>query len=319
VTRRPGASLSERQDPANVAVVITTRDRPEMARATLAALLASRRAPNEIVVVDQSRRPVDFGGLPTGHAVRHRWSRERGVSRARNAGIEATSSSVLVFLDDDILMGPDWLDELIGVLQEYGERTVITGGVVAGSPERPGAFAPSVRVERDRVIFRGRPGKDRLSPTNMAIPRAAFDEIGLFDERLGPGTRFPSSEDNDLSHRLLEAGWTIVYAPEVLVTHRAWREERERIPLAWRYGLGQGAYWAKHTSATDLHMARRGLLTARQHLWRAVVTARRHRTAAIADVAFVAGCIVGALSWVVGPPPRKAHGDLGTPAARGRR
>jgi GT2 family glycosyltransferase len=81
-----------------------------------------------------------------------------------------------------------------------------------------------------------------------------FDKVGLFDERLGPGTSFPAAEDNDLGYRLLEQGYCICYVPEAVVYHRAWRSERESLSLEWRYGVGRGAYYAKHMSWRDPYM-----------------------------------------------------------------
>jgi GT2 family glycosyltransferase len=88
----------------------------------------------------------------------------------------------------------------------------------------------------------------------MGIYRSVFDLVGLFDERLGPGTNFPAAEDNDLGFRLLEQGLCICYVPEAVVYHRAWRSEREILALKWRYGVGRGAYYAKHMSWRDPYM-----------------------------------------------------------------
>jgi GT2 family glycosyltransferase len=66
-------------------------------------------------------------------------------------------------------------------------------------------------------------GKDVLWGNNIAIQRSAIVKVGAFDERFGAGSNFPSSEDNDLGFRLLEAGYRIIYMPKATLYHRAWR------------------------------------------------------------------------------------------------
>ncbi len=147
---------------------------------------------------------------------------------------------------------------------------MVTGRAVGGQPESPGAFAPSLHLDPRPTVYRGRPGRDVLLPMNMALFRTAFAEVGGFDERLGVGTRFPSSEDNDFGFRLLEAGFDIVYDPDVVVVHRAWRRPAALLPLRWAYGRGQGAYYIKYWSRRDPYMLRRMGWDVGRHLKRAV-------------------------------------------------
>jgi GT2 family glycosyltransferase len=262
--------------------------------------LAGEVLPAEVVIVDQSDRPLDPGRLPLQDVpLRYIWSSERGPSRGRNAGIRSTRCEVIAFVDDDVLVETGWLRDLTRCLIDGGQSRVVTGSVLAGDAERPDAFAPSLNAEVDRVVFRGRPAKDHLSTGNMAIWRNAFEDVGLFDERLGPGSRYPSSEDNDLCYRLLEAGYEIEYVPEIRGVHRAWRGAEAVIPLAWAYGKGQGAYWAKHVSLRDRYMLRRAVHDVTRHAWRAVVTARREPRAATADCMYIAGLVAGASAWLL--------------------
>lgn len=299
MTTGSGTSADEPRWP-SVAIVIATRDRHDLLLGSIESIQAGDLLPDEIVIVDQSDEPIDLGGLPTrGTRLRYVWSRQRGVSRGRNAGIRATSCEVIAFIDDDILVDPGWLRALVGGLLAVGRRRAVTGDVVAGEPENNGGFAPSTKTRQRRITYRGRPAEDSLSGCNMATWRETFTDVGLFDARLGPGSRYPSSEDNDLCFRLLEAGYEIEYIPEVRVRHRAWREPAALGPLAWAYGVGQGAYWAKHFSLRDGYMLRRAGDDGVQHAWRALVTARRRPRRAAADAVYVAGVLVGAARWLV--------------------
>ncbi len=53
---------------------------------------------------------------------------------------------------------------------------------------------------------------------NMAFRAAAFSQVGLFDERLGPGA-CGHEEDTEMSMRLRAAGLRIGYCPDALVYH----------------------------------------------------------------------------------------------------
>lgn len=310
-----GAAAEEGARPAgpcagvSTSLVLSTRGRPAFALAAVRAVLEGDEVPTEIVVVDQS--DVENAELAAWRSdarcsLRYLWGPARGLSLGRNTGIEASTGEILLFIDDDVLVPPDWFGRIVRSLQRAGERSVVTGRTVGGEPEVPGAFAPSLHLDPRPVVHRGRPGRDVLLPMNMALHRSAVVEVGGFDERLGVGSPFPSSEDNDFGFRLLEAGFEIVYDPEVIVVHRAWRRPQALLPLRWAYGRGQGAYYVKYWSWRDPYMLRRMGWDVGRHLKRAVRRARREPTAASADVVYSLAVLTGAAQWLLrrSRPPR---------------
>ena len=180
---------------------------------------------------------------------------------------------------------------------------MVTGRVVSGDAETAGGFAPSLHLSEAPIVHRGRPGRDVLQPLNMAMHRQAVAEVGPFDTRLGAGSHFPSSEDNDLGYRLLEAGYAIRYDPALVVVHRAWRPPGALLPLRWRYGRGQGAYFAKHLSRQDRYMLRRLMDDWWRHVRRSPRRARAHPRDGAADLVYSAGLLAGAVEWAVTRPP----------------
>jgi GT2 family glycosyltransferase len=134
----------------------------------------------------------------------------------------------------------------------------------------------------------------------MALHRSAIDEVGGFDERLGPGTRYHTAEDNDFGYRLLEAGYRIVYVPEAVVRHRAWRSEREFVRLRWTYGRGQGAFYAKHLQLTDHYMLGRAWWDLRRHAQRIPARIRlQYRRGAVADAVYCTALLSGMAQWLL--------------------
>lgn len=298
-------SAAERNALPTTSLILCSRNRPQFVSEALAAVLAGADVPSEIIIVDQSDtvHEMPFQAVQSGIRVRYLWRPGRGLSLARNTGIAASRGKVLAFLDDDVLVGSEWFGTLVRALVAAGPRTVVTGRVLSGEPERPGAFAPSLSVGEHVVVHEGRPGRDVLLPMNMAMYRSALGVVGLFDERLGVGSGFPSSEDNDLGLRLLEAGFRILHDPDVVVIHRAWRSPQALLPLRWAYGRGQGAYYAKHASLRDRYMVQRLAWDVGRHLRRAPRRARDDPRSGIADVVYSAAVLTGAAQWLLRRPP----------------
>ena len=295
-------------------LVIPTRDRPTLVEGAIRSVLAGSVVPDEIVIVDQS--PACAGAIEaiaatSDTSIRHVHSRTVGVSRARNLGAEAASHDVVLFIDDDVYVAAPWCRAIREALAQV-PGGVITGPVVEAEPERPGGFAPSTTSATERRVHDRPSDVDVLSTASCAMRRTTFVDIGGFDARLGPGTRFPAAEDNDLAHRLLSAGAPIVFEPGVIVAHRAWRAGSERIPLRWRYGRGQGAFLAKHVRARRNATGPRLRALLRRYASRAAREIRHDRRAAFADLAHLAGIVVGFLEWAV--TQRTFRGGGGTTA-----
>ena len=286
----------------STSVVVCSRGRPELLLDAVRSLLAMDVLPTEIVVVDQSDRPqpdLAAGTVGTGVPVdlRYLWNPDRGLSRARNVGVAAARGEIVAFLDDDMLVDPRWLDGFVRALTEgpdAGVRLVVSGQVRPGEPEVPGAWAPSTIADSEPATYRGRLRRDVLFAGNMALHRTAFDAVGIFDERLGAGTSLPSAEDNDFGYRLLRAGFTLAYRPEVVAVHRAWRRENALVRLRYDYGRGQGGFYATWVARGDWFMLRRAVGDLAGHLLRAarrLVTGRARE--GVGDLAYTSGLLTG--------------------------
>ena len=239
-------------------IVVPTRNRPDLAAACVAGVLALDHPSFEFVLCDQSDGDRTRLAVETAS---HRDPRVRvvkvdgrGRSRALNGGVPHALGRWVVFLDDDCEPVPGWLVELEREALAAAPRSALLGRVLAG-PVTAGLAPPPATIEdpepRD---FRGLVDRDLVYP-NFAVPRAALEEIGPFDERLGVGTSIPGGEDNDFGYRLLRAGWTIAYRPGPAVIHRAWRTHAARLSLKYAYGVGQGAFYAKYLLQGDLFVA----------------------------------------------------------------
>ena len=285
--------------PLPVSVVISSRNRPRLLDDTVRSILGGDEIPAEIIVIDQSDVPEPPACCREPHPcpVRHVPSASRGVSGGRNAGAAIARHAVLVFTDDDMLVDGAWLGRLAAALLAAPYDTAATGRVIAGVADVPGGFVPALVEQVTAAVYSGRLPIDVLAGGNMAIHRDAFVAMGGFDVRLGPGSRCPAAEDNDLGFRLLEAGHRILYVPGAMLQHRAWRPLAEYIPLKHAYGRGKGGFYMKHANLHGLHMERRMIRDLGRRLIRALGRPWRPRFA-IGELAYAAGVLRGAAWWL---------------------
>ena len=281
-------------------VVIGTRANPTLVLDAVESILAGTLLPDELIIVDQSN-PVDSTVLALGALhpiVRVIESTSEGHSSARNEGILASRFDAVVFTDDDVLVDPSWLKEMLDGLEQAGPRAVATGRVLAGPPEVPGGTALSLATDPKPAVFEGQIRRDPLSGNSMAIPRCVFDECGYFDELLGAGGAFNSADDNDFGYRLLRSGYRIHYLPQAVVYHRARRTGRELAKTNWDYGRGQGAFIAKHAFEGDRWIRSRFRTTLRFWVTRFARRPLRERTIrGHGDLTYVLAFLSAAAQW----------------------
>jgi GT2 family glycosyltransferase len=287
-----------------VSLVVCSRGRPQLLIETVESILEGDEVPQELIVIDQS------------HEVNHELAAKRstrcdlryvhmdrtGVSLGRNEGVRLARHDLLVFTDDDVLVEKSWFGAIVRAQIAEGERSLVVGRVLAGPVEQPGSFMWDENDYDHRIVYEGRLDVDPLYPTNVAAYRSSLESVGLYDERLGPGAKFPCGEDNDLAFRLLESGYRIVYVPEPVVIHRAWRPPEEYLSVKWRNAKGHGAFLAKHLSLRDRHMLSRlvrsiGIQTRRSaHSVRPDPELRRE---GLGHAVTAAGLTLGATKWLV--------------------
>lgn len=283
-------------------LVICTAGRPKLLHDTIASILEGGVVPREIVVVDQGgdAGPALDGLAREGCDVRVLATTTKGLGRARNLGISAARHPAIVFTDDDVLVETTWFDHLLRALCAAGPRAVVTGRVLPAESAAPGARPVSVKIGEAAEHYSGNIGIDVLFGNNFALFRAAVDEVGAFDERLGRGSRYNAADDNDLGYRLLAAGYSIEYVPDAVLHHRAWRAGRALRQLNWYYGRGQGAFYAKHASLRSTHMLARMVDLLSERVRRTLLRPlRERRLSGHGDVTYAVGAVSGFVEWLV--------------------
>lgn len=300
-TDAPGAKRPSSLPPASL--IICSRNRPQMLAETVESVLQGDQVPAEFVIIDQSDAPhptLSARAMERDCEIRYIWSRTVGLSRARNLGVEHARHDIVAFIDDDMFVPADWFSSLIHSLVSNGSDAIVTGRVLpAASEGTEQGYAPALLVSEHRAVYRGRDRNTVLAGGHMATYRSTLLKVGGFDVLLGAGAPFPSADDMDLGFRLLEAGCQIIYDPDVVLYHRAWREAGDFLRVRWNYGIGRGAFYAKHLSIHDRFVLRRMLFDISIHFIGLPRKLVHDRVRGYGDATLVIGILFGGVKWLV--------------------
>lgn len=251
----------------SVTVVIPTRDRSHLISDAIESLLQLDYPSVEVLVVDQSsddstRRIVQQFARRHPN-VRYCATDTVGSSANRNIGAILSRTEFVAYTDDDCIVDPRWLGSLMAELNQHGIAAVYGRVLPYSSKSRTGVeFA--VRDGRKRIEYSGKaPPWHVGTGGSMAFRRADLLSIGGFDPLLGAGCELRSSEDADVSYRLLAAGKRIVFTPEAVTYHKLWKDWRSQQRMERAYGIGAGAQFAKYVRCGDSY----GILLLCMWIW----------------------------------------------------
>jgi glycosyltransferase involved in cell wall biosynthesis len=96
-------------------VVVITKDRAEIIGNLFEALTRQSLAPDEVVVVDNNSRASYasvFDAYRTRLLLRTFVEMTAGIPAARNRGLQEARNDIIVFVDDDCVPVPRWLEEI---------------------------------------------------------------------------------------------------------------------------------------------------------------------------------------------------------------
>ncbi len=295
---------------AEYAVVIPTLGRPSLSVCLRALADAAGRKPARVVLVDD--RP-EAGGAPLEAEVPVPLrsvtvvvkGRARGPAAARNTGWRAAGRVPwIVFLDDDVVPGPTWGDDLTLDLATTGYGAAEKYRI-AGITARIDVPLPADRRPTDWERNTAGLATARWITADMAYRREALEAVGGFDERFRRAFR----EDADLALRVLAAGWTV--GPGTRSTTHPVRPAGRWISVRLQAGNADdvlmtrlhGHDWWSRAGAPRGRLPRHLAVTGAAVAALSCAVVGRPRTAAACTAAWLAGTAEFALARIV-PGPR---------------
>ncbi len=246
-----------------ISVVIPTYNRVVELRECLDSILKQTICPKEILIVDNSDRDrekveqfitslkpafinkkIDLKYISNG--------RENALTVARNLGIEHSSGDILSFLDDDVVLGRKYYQEILEIYKKYPNAFGVEGKVIDTKKKRIREILWAIF---GRLFFLGFREKNKcrmlpslgvtyliedkivncewLSGASMTYRKELFREL-KFDENL---KKYSWGEDSDLSYRVFKKYPLSLYvAPQAKYLHKV--SPIGRIPKRSIYGAG---------------------------------------------------------------------------------
>ena len=252
-------------------VVIVNYNAGALLAEGVASLLTDPAAACRIIVVDNGSSDDSLAQLPSDPRLSViRNGANLGFAAACNIGARAGSGDAVLFLNPDCRAAPAAIDRLLTVLdsddavgmvgglllnpdgseQEGARRNLPTLGSGLGRALGIGALAKDPQSPLVDYSRRGDPLPDgpveveAISGALMLVRRAVLDAIGGWDEGY-----FLHVEDLDLCMRVRQAGYRILFVPDVRVAHVKGASSGRRVFVEWHKHRGMLRYYRKFLAA----------------------------------------------------------------------
>jgi GT2 family glycosyltransferase len=211
-----------------VAAVVVTWNSAAWVTGCLRALRAQTHPADEVVVVDNASTDGSAARAAAEGARVLPLAANVGFCTANNVGIASTEAPLVLLLNPDTALAPDFLERLVPAFQDPGVgaacgklfrwdgRTLDSAGQALGWSRRPvdrGYGRPDTgRYDLREDVFSACAAAALYRRAALAAVAGAGGEV--FDPRY-----FAFYEDLDLAWRLGRAGWRIAYRPEARGRH----------------------------------------------------------------------------------------------------
>ena len=223
------------------AIVIPSSGRPRTLELTMDALSSQTAPPStfEVIVADDGANPPLASRLkPYSERLRLRSIRleKVGPSAARNAAARLAAAPLLIFLDDDCVPAPDWLQAYLDAFAKAPD-CALAGPITNGLPDDQ--YAEAYHLIFGYLYSRhvARSSQESSAPfiisANFAVAADLFRSIGGFDE-----TFRVAAEDRMFSETWMRHGRAFRAVPDAIVYHHRPLTLRTYLAQQFRYGRG---------------------------------------------------------------------------------
>lgn len=236
-TTHVSRSTYSRKSPLSLSVIICTRNRPDDLSRCMRSILIQNHPPNEVIIVDSSddpstRRLVDKHQLQHMTEMHYVYTRP-GLTYQRNTGIARSTGDIIAFLDDDVVLNPNYFLEILkcfaisndvygagGRVENVSQVSLLgkwfrkifmlnTNGAKYGAMKRSGFASFQMAGPASSIV-----STDVLSGCCFCFRKTLFKD-NTFDEHF-EGYGF--MEDVEFSYRV-SRGYRLLYTPFATLMH----------------------------------------------------------------------------------------------------
>lgn len=210
-----------------VSVIIVTFNGEKVISDCLASVLQSSYPNLEIIVVNNGSldrtRDIVFTQFPQVKLIDA--ERNLGFAGGNNLGIKNATGEIIILLNDDTTVKPDWIDAIVKVFNEdkkvgivgckilYPDKKTIqhAGGIV----RKNGLTEHIGNGELDCGQYDSLKEVDYVTGAAIAFRKELIETLGLLDEKYYP----IYFEETDYCFRARKLGYRVVYLPQAVVYH----------------------------------------------------------------------------------------------------
>ncbi|MDQ0878105.1 GT2 family glycosyltransferase [Paenibacillus sp. V4I3] len=200
-------------------IVIPTFNGLTLLKECVASIRSHTSVPFEIIVVDNGsqdgtleycyRERLKLVSIPT----------NRGFPAACNYGLQIATGNTLMLLNNDTIVTPNWLDNLLSCL--YSSEDIGMVGPVTNYAsgkqqiQEPFTNIADMAAKYNNVDTSLWQETERLVGICLLFKRELLDKVGFMDERFSPG----HFEDDDLCYRARLAGYRLLITGDCFIFH----------------------------------------------------------------------------------------------------
>jgi GT2 family glycosyltransferase len=222
-----GSGSMKATETVSAAILVLNWNGRSLLQTCLPLLLNQTVSNYEVVVVDNgsSDASVSFvtEQFPQVRLIQN--EKNLGFSRGINAGLRQISADVVVLLNNDVLVQPNWLAELLRPFQEDSQIGIIGSKLLYpdGTIQHLGAEL-TYPLARSHHFHYKKADVDELPAVQdvpyvtgaaMAVHRSVLTRVGLLDEMFHPFYY----EEVDFCYRAKAAGFRVVVATQAVAVH----------------------------------------------------------------------------------------------------
>lgn len=200
-------------------IVIPTYNGLPLLKECVASIRSHTSVPFEIIVVDNGsqdgtleycyRERLKLVSIPM----------NRGFPAACNYGLHIATGNALMLLNNDTIVTPNWLDNLLRCLYS-SEDIGMVGPVTNYASGKQQIQEPFTNIDDmvakynnvDTSLWQE---TERLVGICLLFKREMLDKVGFMDERFSPG----HFEDDDLCYRARQAGYRLLITGDCFIFH----------------------------------------------------------------------------------------------------
>ena len=302
----PANRIQEKQVEATV--VIPSYNSERTIRSCLQCLMRQQTCiPFEVIVVDSSTDgtpEIIRAKFPFVHLIH---VSERALpGRARNIGIQAARSNLILSTDSDCLVPPNWVQKMVQAHQQT-PSLAIGGAIKNGNPERLVSWASYLNEFSEFLPNRPTAFVQTIPTGNLSYKKSVFQKYGFF-----PSNIF--GDEPILNWKLFSHGNPLLFEPTIQVCHI--HRDRLLSYLKHQLKLGKNSAWIRRTCQDDpLFSIKMGSLLPILPLFRCYRVMKRAfrwgqqsigRLLSIAPLCF-AGLLVWGVGFAIGLVKHRKH------------